>query len=66
MTRFLDDQFAKEFLKELLTRLGEVETILEIIEPFLQLPPEEFTILLLQLSREELLSRFGSSQLDIS
>jgi hypothetical protein len=25
----------------------------------LELPPEEFTLLLLQLSREELLARFG-------
>jgi hypothetical protein len=35
------------------------EQLLGIIEPLLELPPEEFTILLLQLSREELLARFG-------
>lgn len=35
------------------------EQLLGIIEPLLQLPPEEFTILLLQLSREQLLARFG-------
>ena len=35
------------------------EQLSEIIEPLLELSPEEFTILLLQLSREELLTRFG-------
>ena len=35
------------------------EQLLGIIEPLLELPPEEFTLLLLQLSREELLTRFG-------
>lgn len=40
------------------------EQLSGIIEPLLQLPPEEFTILLLQLTREQLLSRFGSWQLD--
>ncbi|MDJ0517794.1 MAG: hypothetical protein QNJ74_16615 [Trichodesmium sp. MO_231.B1] len=32
----------------------------EIIQPILSLSPEEFTPLLLQLSREELLARFNS------
>jgi hypothetical protein len=32
-----------------------------IIEPLLALPPEEFTPLLVQLSREELLARFRES-----
>ncbi|GFZ90679.1 hypothetical protein [Okeania sp. KiyG1] len=32
----------------------------EIIQPMLSLSPEEFTPLLLQLSREELLARFNS------
>ena len=36
------------------------EQLSGIIEPLLELPPEEFTALLLQLSREELLARFGS------
>ncbi|MFB2892839.1 hypothetical protein ACE1CI_07835 [Aerosakkonemataceae cyanobacterium BLCC-F50] len=35
------------------------EQLLGIIEPLLELAPEEFTILLLQLSREELLARFS-------
>ncbi|XWK87523.1 MAG: hypothetical protein U7127_25545 [Phormidium sp.] len=35
------------------------EQLLGIIEALLELAPEEFTILLLQLSREELLARFG-------
>jgi hypothetical protein len=34
------------------------EELLSIIEPLLELPPEEFTGLLLQLSRDELLARF--------
>lgn len=41
-------------------RFGELdEELAAIIEPVLELPPEEFTQLLLQLSREELLARFG-------
>ena len=32
-----------------------------IIEPLLELPPEQFTLMLLQLSREELLTRFGQT-----
>ncbi|MEH2163668.1 MAG: hypothetical protein V7K38_22160 [Nostoc sp.] len=40
-------------------RFGEVDNELqEIIEPLLTLPPEEFTPLLLQLSREELINQF--------
>ncbi|MBD2185959.1 hypothetical protein H6S82_23070 [Planktothrix sp. FACHB-1355] len=35
------------------------EQLSGIIERLLELPPEEFTVLLLQLSREELLARFG-------
>ncbi|MBV8885141.1 MAG: hypothetical protein JO235_14255 [Chroococcidiopsidaceae cyanobacterium CP_BM_RX_35] len=45
-------------------RFGSLdEQLLAIIEPLLELPPEEFTRLLLQLSREELLTRFGSPNL---
>lgn len=41
-------------------RFGSLdEQISAIIEPLLSLPSEEFTPLLLQLSREELLTRFG-------
>ncbi|MDZ8078876.1 MAG: hypothetical protein RMX35_07220 [Nostoc sp. DcaGUA01] len=40
-------------------RFGEIDNQLQaIIEPLLSLPPEEFTRLLLQLSREELINRF--------
>ncbi|MEH1885225.1 hypothetical protein [Nostoc sp.] len=40
-------------------RFGEIDNELqEIIESLLTLPPEEFTPLLLQLSREELINRF--------
>lgn len=40
-------------------RFGELDNQLQaIIEPLLTLPPEEFTPLLLQLSREELIARF--------
>ncbi len=45
-------------------RFGSLDDQLEaIIEPVLELPPEEFTRELLQLSREELLARFGSPTL---
>ncbi len=45
-------------------RFGSLdEQLLAIIEPLLELPPEEFTRLLLQLSREELLTRFGEPNL---
>ncbi len=71
MTRFPHDQFAKQYLKELLSPLGEVETsrdipgevredeLLAIIKPLMELPPEEFTPTLMQSSRSELLARFG-------
>jgi len=40
-------------------RFGELDNELQaIISPLLALPPEEFTPLLLQLSREELIARF--------
>ncbi len=35
------------------------EALSRIIEPLLELPPEESTLLLIQLSREELLARFN-------
>ncbi|MFB2879555.1 hypothetical protein [Floridanema aerugineum] len=42
-------------------RFGELDTELSaLIDSILTFPPEEFTPLLLQLSREELLERFGS------
>jgi hypothetical protein len=42
-------------------RFGELdEELAGIIEPMLQLPPQEYSSLLLQLPREELLKRFGS------
>jgi hypothetical protein len=41
-------------------RFGSLDKELSvIIEPVLALPPEEFTPLLMQLSREELITRFG-------
>jgi hypothetical protein len=41
-------------------RFGLLDTELErIIEPLLNLPPQEYSRLLLELSREELLTRFG-------
>ena len=43
-------------------RFGVVdEELAAIIEPLLALPPEEFTPMLLQLSREDLLARFRKS-----
>jgi len=43
-------------------RFGSLdEELSAIIEPLLALPPEEFTPLLVQLSREELLARFRES-----
>ena len=54
-------QVAENLLK---ARFGELdEQLLAIIEPMLQLPPQEYASLLLQLSslqREELLERFGA------
>ncbi|MCL1468351.1 hypothetical protein [Argonema galeatum] len=42
------------------TRFGELDAELSaLIDSILTFPPEEFTPLLLQLSREELVSRFG-------
>ena len=44
----------------LVVRFGSLDDTLSAIIPhLLELPPEEFTRLLLQLSREELLARFG-------
>jgi hypothetical protein len=41
-------------------RFGSLdEALATIVEPMLELPPEEFTLLLLQLSPEELLAKFG-------
>ncbi|WP_196521177.1 hypothetical protein [Nostoc sp. WHI] len=41
-------------------RFGELDKQLSaIIEPLLSLPPEQFTPLLIQLSREEFLARFA-------
>jgi hypothetical protein len=40
-------------------RFGVDEELSAIIDRLLELPPSEFTPLLLQLSREELLTRFG-------
>ncbi|HEY9601347.1 MAG TPA: hypothetical protein V6C85_07045, partial [Allocoleopsis sp.] len=50
-------QMVENFLK---VRFGSLdEELSEAIAPMLQLPPEELTRLLLTLSREELLARFG-------
>jgi hypothetical protein len=44
-------------------RFGSLDDELNvIIEPLLRLSPEEFTPLLIQLSREELLNRFDNRQ----
>ena len=41
-------------------RFGTLDSSLQaIVEPLLALPPEEFTLLLVQLSREDLLTRFN-------
>jgi hypothetical protein len=40
-------------------RFGLDEALSAIVERMLELPPEEFTVSLLQLSREQLLARFG-------
>ncbi|KAB8319142.1 hypothetical protein SD81_009550 [Tolypothrix campylonemoides VB511288] len=43
-------------------RFGTVDAqLLGVIEALIQLPPQEYSRLLLELSREELLARFGSS-----
>ncbi|MEC4983632.1 MAG: hypothetical protein SAK42_06010 [Oscillatoria sp. PMC 1076.18] len=38
------------------------ESILQIVEALLALPPQEYTRLILQLSREELLTRFSGDR----
>jgi len=50
----------QEVIENLLkARFGELdEQLSRVIEPLLQLPPEEFTTLLLNLERSELLNRF--------
>ncbi|MDY6901396.1 MAG: hypothetical protein SWZ49_25465 [Cyanobacteriota bacterium] len=57
-------QERRQLLENLLkARFGELdEQLAAIIEPMLQLPPQEYASLLLQLpnlQREELLERFG-------
>ncbi|MGH8001654.1 MAG: hypothetical protein ACREPR_20075, partial [Brasilonema sp.] len=43
-------------------RFGTLDTeLLGVVEALIQLPPEEYSRLLLEFSREELLTRFGSS-----
>ncbi|MBD2387067.1 hypothetical protein [Cylindrospermum sp. FACHB-282] len=53
-------QEARRVIESLLrNRFGELDAeVTAIVEPLLALPPEEFTRLLLQLSREELIARF--------
>jgi len=49
--------FVKSWLR---TRFGKIDKILSrVVEPLVQLPPEKSARLLPQLSREELLARFG-------
>ena len=56
------EQGQRQVVENLLkARFGELdEQLLAIIEPMLQLPPQEYAFLLLQLSREELLRRFSA------
>ena len=51
----------RQIIENLLqVRFGTLDDELSaIIEPILALPPSEFTLLLMQLSREELIARFG-------
>ncbi|MDK3155525.1 hypothetical protein QPK87_02870 [Kamptonema cortianum] len=50
-------QMVENFLR---ARFGEIDvTLSPIVAPLLQLPPEELAPLLLTLSREELIARFG-------
>ncbi|WP_211176060.1 hypothetical protein [Brasilonema sp. UFV-L1] len=43
-------------------RFGTLDAeLLGVVEALIQLPPEEYSRLLLEFSREELLARFGSS-----
>lgn len=52
-------QTAKAVIENLLqVRFGSDDELHSIIEPISRLSPQEFTPLLLQLSREELLNRF--------
>ena len=55
----------QEVIENLLkARFGELdEQLSRVIEPLLQLPPEEFTPLLLNLERSELLNRFRGQTL---
>ncbi len=55
------EQGQRQVVENLLkARFGELDQqLVEIIEPILQLPPQEYAALLLQLSREELLRRFS-------
>ena len=57
-----EQQVKRQVLESFLrVRFGELdEETSAIIEPLLALSPEEFTPLLMQLSREELLTRFGT------
>ena len=61
-------QERKQWVKEILKfRFGSIdEELASIIEVLLQLPREEFMPLLLTLSREELLQRFGPSEKPLS
>ena len=56
-----EQQAKRQIVENLLrVRFGSLdEQLSAIIDPLLALPPEEFTPLLVQLSREELLVRFG-------
>ncbi|NEO25386.1 MAG: hypothetical protein F6K03_00435 [Kamptonema sp. SIO4C4] len=45
------------------SRFGTIDSQLEtIIEPLIALPPQEIAPLLLQLSRDDLISRFGQGE----
>lgn len=49
--------FVKSWLR---TRFGKIDKVLSlVIEPLVQLPPEESARLLPRLSREEFLAKFG-------
>ena len=58
---FCQSQSQRLMLENLLrARFGSLEPVDNaVIETLLTMPPEEFTPLLLQLSREELIARFG-------
>jgi hypothetical protein len=57
-----EEQGQREVVENLLkARFGSVdEQLAAVVEPMLELPPQEYTVLLLQLSREELIARFGT------